>query len=296
MVPDSIAPDSTAPDDGFELLVDGLAFPEGPRWRAGVLWFSDMHDGEVRFVGEDGGIGTAAAVPGSPSGLGWDPDGRLLAVSMADRRLVRLESDGALTTVADLSGTWPFPLNDMLVDQAGTAYVTTFGSDLYAGEHPAPSPILRVDRAGTVSVFAENLLGPNGMALRPDPPRLVVAESYGGRVLEYPVTDTGASCRVLADLGRGCPDGVCLDAAGGLWVALVRAGEVVRLDPDGAVTQRLPTPGRTPVACALGGPDGRTLYVCSCERINRSGLMSPAEMREARIGRIECRRVEVGAP
>ena len=84
-------------------LLDGLVFPEGPRWRDGRLWFSDMHAQEVVAVTPGGEREVVARVPGNPSGLGWLPDGRLLIVSMEDRRLLRQEADGSLVEHADLS-------------------------------------------------------------------------------------------------------------------------------------------------------------------------------------------------
>ena len=79
-----------------EILVDGLHFPEGPRWRDGWLWFSDMHAPAVKRVSTDGVLEELFPVPGRPSGLGWLPDGRLLVVSMTDRRVLRREADGQL--------------------------------------------------------------------------------------------------------------------------------------------------------------------------------------------------------
>lgn len=283
-----MGPDATR---STELLIDDLAFPEGPRWRAGRLWFSDMHDGVVKTVTPSGESEVIVRVPGSPSGLGWDPAGRLLVVSMEDRRIVRLDVNGNLSTVADLSKHSPFRLNDMLVDAQGRAFVGTFGSDIYAGQRMGPSAVLAVAPDGTVSVVADDLLCPNGMALRADSATLVVAETFGGRLIEF---DLGSGRRrVVAELGRSCPDGICLDGEGAVWVALVRDQEVVRIDQLGVVVDRIGTPGRTPVSCALGGPDGQTLFVCTCRVVPGRGLMRPDEARAARIGRIEHVRVEV---
>jgi sugar lactone lactonase YvrE len=74
-----------------ETLIDGLRFPEGPRWHDGRLWFSDMHSQQVLAVDLDGKVETIVEVPQDPSGLGWLPDGRLLVVSMRDRKLMRLD-------------------------------------------------------------------------------------------------------------------------------------------------------------------------------------------------------------
>ena len=71
------------------VLLDGLCFGEGPRWHEDRLWFSDMHDHRVIALNLEGQAETICEVPNQPSGLGWDPEGRLLVVSMLDRRLLR---------------------------------------------------------------------------------------------------------------------------------------------------------------------------------------------------------------
>ncbi|MGZ8764694.1 MAG: SMP-30/gluconolactonase/LRE family protein, partial [Acidimicrobiia bacterium] len=109
-----------------DVLLDGLAFPEGPRWHDGRLWFSDQHTGRVIAVSGDGVAETVVEVPNGPSGLGWLPDGKPLVVSMRDRRLLRFDGS-SLTEVADLSGLVPFHCNDMVVDDRGRAYVGNFG-------------------------------------------------------------------------------------------------------------------------------------------------------------------------
>jgi len=59
----------------FETLLEGLTFPEGPRWREGRLWFSDFYTHRVIAVDPEGRAETMAEVPQQPSGLGWTPDG-----------------------------------------------------------------------------------------------------------------------------------------------------------------------------------------------------------------------------
>src|SRR5438132_661586 len=116
-----------------EVVVEDLAFGEGPRWRDGRLWFSDMHDHAVKtYTPRSGTLETIVAVPGAPSGLGWDADGRLLIVSMDDRRLLRF-AGGELTEVADVSSYTTHPINDMVVSEQGIAYIGSFGFDLHAG-------------------------------------------------------------------------------------------------------------------------------------------------------------------
>jgi len=161
-------------------LLDGLVFPEGPRWRDGKLWFSDMHAYRVMTVDLDGNVDTIVEVPGQPSGLGWLPDGRLLVVSMTDRRLLRLDS-GALTEVADLSTLASFHCNDMVVDARGNAYVGNFGFDAIARHSFRPAAIVIVTPQGQARVAADALAFPNGTVITPDGRTLIVGETLAGR-------------------------------------------------------------------------------------------------------------------
>ena len=96
-------------------VVSGQHFLEAPRWRDDRIWFSDFYGHQVQSAREDGSdLRLEATVTGQPAGLGWLPDGRLLVVSMRDRKLLRREADGTLVTHADLSSpppvtptTWP---------------------------------------------------------------------------------------------------------------------------------------------------------------------------------------------
>lgn len=249
-----------------ELLpwVKGLAFPESPRWHEGALWFSDFYTRRVMRVDEERIAQPVCEVPGQPSGLGWLPDGRLLVVSMKDRKLLRLDPQG-LVTVADLSVHAPAPCNDMLVDAKGRAYVGNFGFDLHARAPFAPTVLLMVTPAGAVSVAAQDMHFPNGTVLTPDGRTLVVAESYGQRLTAFDVAADGSlsNRRVWAQFGgRTGPDGICMDAEGAIWIASPVSREVLRVREGGEVVDRFVTEDQA-VACALGGEDGRTLFVCT---------------------------------
>ncbi len=97
-------------------VLGGLAFPEGPRWREGELVFSDMHADEVVAMTPDGRRRTVFKHDQPVSGLGWLPDGRMLVVSMNDRKLMRIEADGSAVLHADLGSIATGNCNDMVVD------------------------------------------------------------------------------------------------------------------------------------------------------------------------------------
>ena len=268
-------------------LLDDLCFPEGPRWHDGRLWFSDFYRHEVVAVDLEGKRETIVTVPQQPSGLGWTTDGRLLIVSMLDRRLLRLDPSG-LAEVADLSDFAPAPCNDMVVDDEGRAYVGNFGFDRRAGDEPCTTCIVRVDPDGSMVVAADDLAFPNGTILTPDGSTLVVGESGGQRLTAFDRSADGnlSNRRLFAGLSPSVPDGICLDEEGAIWSADPRNNEVIRVKEGGEVVERFSTGEQGAFACMLGGEDRRTLFVCT------SSTSGP-ETLELRTGRIETVRVSV---
>ncbi|MBN1176473.1 MAG: SMP-30/gluconolactonase/LRE family protein [Dehalococcoidales bacterium] len=262
-----------------EVLLEGLTFAEGPRWHDGKLWFSDFYSGRVMTVDMSGKAETVVEVPGVPSGLGWLPDGRLLVVSMMERRLLRLDP-GGLTEVADLGKLTPYNCNDMVVDKQGRAYIGHFGYDFFNKEPLAPASIIMVTPDGGMSVVADDMYFPNGSVITPDGRTLIVAETMGSRLTAFDIESGGslAGRRVWAKLGETIPpglseeeadklaaenvfpDGICLDAENAVWVADASGKQVIRVREGGEVTDRVELSG-TAVACMLGGPDRRTLFI-----------------------------------
>lgn len=269
------------------VLLDGLRFPEGPRWHEDRLWFSDMHASCVVALGMDGQSETIVEVEAQPSGLGWLPDGRLLVVSMQDRRLLRLDPEG-LTEVADLSPLASFYCNDMLVDSRGRAYVGNFGFDLHAEESPTGANLILVHPDGRTEVAAPDLRFPNGTVMTQDGKTLIVAETFGACLTAFDVAEDGSlhDRRLWAKLDGDVPDGICLDADGAIWVASpVGIGGVSRILEGGEITDRIAVE-HDAFACMLGGPDRKTLFICTAPDSN------PAKTGDCR-GRIEIIDVDV---
>jgi len=271
----------------LQVLVDGLTFPEAPRWRDGKLWFSDFYSFRVLAVDLAGHVSTVAHVPQRPSGLGWLPDGRLLVVSMLDRSLLRLD-EGKLSKIADLSALATGPCNDMVVDAHGRAYVGNFGYDRHAGQEPRTTCIARIDPDGAVVRAAEDLLFPNGTVITPDGKTLVVGETFAHRLTAFDIAADGtlSNRRVFAQLDGVSPDGICLDVEGAIWVADPWGKRVVRVFDGGRVERTIATGERGAYACMLGGEDRRTLFICT-------NTGSGPAMADKRDGRIEFLRVDV---
>ena len=255
------------------VLVDGLAFGEGPRWHDGNLFLSDMHSHRVLSIDPGDGATTVVATYDSPlSGIGWLPDGRLLVVAM-DGAVLRLDPSG-LVEHADVTALAPHGINDMIVHPEGWAWVGQFGYDRHAGATPAPSPLIRVDPDGTASVAARDMMVANGMAITPDGHTLIVAESAGRKLTTFSIGSDGtlADRAVFADLPHA-PDGMCLDAEGAVWAACVTASRYARVLAGGEIVDTVEfEPPRRTVACVLGGTDRRTLYMLTADTLGEADL------------------------
>ena len=245
-----------------ETLVDGLCFGEGPRWHLGRLYFSDMHGNTVYAVDTSGNLEAIVKLDDDePSGLGWLPDGRMLIVSMRNRKLLVLDS-GVLAEFADLSGIATYHCNDMVTDLKGRSYVGNFGYDLHNNAEFQKAALILVHPDGTTELAAEGLSFPNGTVITPDGKTLIVGESFGARLTAFDISPDGSltNRREWAKMDGAVPDGICLDDAGGIWVASPVSNEALRVIEGGEVTDRVKTENQA-YACMLGGLDGKTLFI-----------------------------------
>jgi sugar lactone lactonase YvrE len=207
-------------------------------------------------------------------------------VSMMDRKVLRV--DGSVH--ADLSA-WSGPqANDMVVDAAGRAYVSTIDFMAFA-DMPATN-LVRVDPDGTVGLAAEGLAFPNGSVITPDGSTLIVAESWASRLTAFDIRPDGGlgGRRVWAALGEGsAPDGIALDAEGAVWVADAGGKRALRVREGGEVLAEVGAGDLDVIACALGGEDGRTLFLCTTPDFR----LPPDEAARTRPSRVLAVRVDV---
>ncbi|MGY4479345.1 SMP-30/gluconolactonase/LRE family protein [Bradyrhizobium sp. USDA 3364] len=247
-------------------ILNGGRYFEGPRWHRGRLWFVDCMARTLLSISASGELLEHAVVTDdTPYGLGVLPDGHIVVLTMFRKRLLRF-SDGALSLYADLSSVAIGTIDDMIVDGQGRAYVGDLGFNLPPPEgRGAVGRIILVMPDGGARVVAEGLRFPNGIAVSSDHRRLVVAEMDGAGLAGYDIApDGGLSLR-----GRfghvNDPDGICLDRDGAAWVASFTEDAFVRIDRTGVERERITLHGRRALACALGGPERRTLFCLSAE-------------------------------
>jgi sugar lactone lactonase YvrE len=279
------------------VIHEGLGFGESPRWHDGRLWFSDFYRHGVFSVRADGSDETKElGVETQPSGLGWLPDGSLLVVSMTDRRVLRRDAAGAVTTHADISAHCGFWANEMLVSASGVAYVGNFGFDLdekirsggaeaLASGSPTTNVVV-VGPDGQIRQVVPDMAFPNGTAITDDGRTLIIAETLAFRLSAFDVASDGtlSNRRVFAQLEFVPADGICLDDEGQVWVAHPLATEALRVREGGEVTARAHTSQRT-FACALGGEDRQTLFIMTSPTSDRFSLAgtTPARIESVRV-------------
>lgn len=269
-----------------DVLIDGLVFPEGPRWHENKLWFSDMSTRQVQTVDLDSHVEQIAYVPGQPSGLGWLPDGRLLIVSMVERKLLRLDPEG-LVEAADLSNLASCHCNDMVVDSQGRAYIGNFGFEFGLGAPFKEAEIILVTPEGDARVVATEMAFPNGSVITPDGKTFIVGETFRSRLTAFDIEPDGSltNRHVWAELENAVPDGICLDAEGAIWVASPRSAEALRVKQGGEVTDRVSVKTQA-YACMLGGPDRKILFVLTASNVPQGPDEKPS-------GKIEIVQVDI---
>jgi len=272
-----------------EIVAQGFVFPECPRWRDGVLWFADCHDGKVIRLAPSGEVLESFDLPGKPAGIGFLPDGDMLIVSIGELCIYRRDAGGKLHRHADLSGVHRHHSNDMVVDGAGNAYVGEIGFHMDS-EQPRPTAIALARPDGSVEESGRPILTPNGSVITPDGKTFIVAESLGRRLTAYDIGPDGrlSNQRLLAQLDEmDIPDGICLDAEGCIWSTAPFTSSILRVSPTGGVVERIGFDDTRPYACMLGGDDLCDLYICCAPDHD------PATTMPARAGQVRRLRVPV---
>ena len=243
-----------------EVLLTGLGIPESPRWHEGRLWFCNWIERQVVAVSLDSETEVMARRDPDSHPMGysidWLPDGRLLVTG---DKLRRQEPDGSMAVHAEQSA------NEIVVDGRGNIYLNGADFNFVEGAPPKPGYIKLITPDGELRQVAGDIQFPNGMVITPDDRTLIISESFAGRLTAFGIGAGGelSSRRVFAE-GLG-PDGICLDAEGAVWTS-AGMGSVVRVAEGGQILQRVGLrEDRAPFALMLGGPDRRTLFICTAE-------------------------------
>jgi sugar lactone lactonase YvrE len=284
-------------------VVSGFSWTECPRWHAGQLYFSDLYNHRVIALGPEGRAetyvdladwGTTGDDEVVVVGTGFLPDGSLLINSMFQRRVYVFDGK-KVSPYADLGNLAQSPINDMVVDREGRAYVTQLGWDLFKGEEQALSPLLVIEPDGRARIADELGLmsGANGLGITADGKSLVIAEAFANQILSSEIQPGGklSNRQILAKV-ETLPDGMCLDSEGAIWAAHPSGPGVVRVTDAGesVAVVAVPTEGAGSfVACALGGEGRKTLFICAGFEV-----MDRDKSRREGLGSIWSSQVDVG--
>ena len=263
------------------MVSDELVFPEGLRWQRGQLWCSDIFARRVLKIAPDGRVEVVAEFDDWPSGLGFLPDGTPIVVLMRERRIVRLEGPRQVLH-ADLRPLIPegAVANDMVVDDAGRAYI--------GGGHGS---IVTVDAAGRARLAAAGVPSANGLAITEDGRELLYAATSEQAIVSASIAPGGelSNLREAVAVAPHAPDGICLDAQGRIWLGGLETRTFACVSPDGGIHETVWVGPRLAVACVLGGPDRRTLFMATAEAelatlVETEGADSRGAILMARVG------------
>ncbi|PLC53714.1 gluconolactonase [Pollutimonas nitritireducens] len=283
-------------DPRFEKLVLPLAVIEklasGCRWAEGPVWFGDgryllwsdvPNDRIMRWDEISGQVHSYRESSNFANGNTRDRQGRLISCEHLGRRVTRTEYDGKLTVLADsVDGKRLNSPNDVVVKSDGSIWFTDppFGIvGYYQGEkapQELPACVYRIDPDSCqVTMVADSVDGPNGLAFSPDEKKLYVIESRARprNVLVFDVTPDGRRLRnprVLFNAGDGTPDGFRVDVAGNLWCGWGMGSadlDGVRVfSAEGDLLGKIALPERCANLC-FGGKHRNRLFMASCTSI-----------------------------
>jgi gluconolactonase len=286
---DSALHDLVAPDVSAERVAGGLAFTEGPIWRANALLFSDIPNNRIvrwRRLPEGPELTTFAT--GHSNGLTLDAQGRLLAAEHGGRRVTRIADDGSRIVLAErFEGKRLNSPNDVIVKSDGTIYFTdppyavqiaTPGVARPEGWWKAPISgkelnvhgVYRLTSGGTLELLIDDFALPNGLAFSPDESVLYIADSAYKHIRAFDVRSDGTlgNSRIILDMSSndpGVPDGMKLDVHGNIFCT--GPGGIWICRADGTLLGRVVLP-ELPANVAWG-EDGSVLFATARTSVYR---------------------------
>jgi D-xylonolactonase len=251
----------------FETLASGYGLLEAPRVdERNRLYFSDVPNGGVYRRNPDASIDTVIPRRRGVGGMMFNQGGGLVCTG---RGLILFDENTGKSRnlFVEWEGKPLMGLNDLTTNDQGSVYTGSLGFDPLSADKPIPGSLFRVDPPGKATRLWDGIQVTNGLGLSPDRKLLYHCDSPTGGVWAYDVTAGGGvkDRRIFAKLPEGWPDGMAVDVEGGLWVAAVRAGEVVRFGSDGVLRERIKMPATMVTSLVFGGPDMTDLYVVTAD-------------------------------
>lgn len=248
----------------IETLAYGYGLIEGPRVDgAGNLYFSDVTKGGVYRRRPSGEIDTVVPRRRGVGGIALHADGGIV---ISGKNICHVK-DGVTRTLFARDDAPGF--NDLFTDTQGRVYTGTMKSDPFEIEgERVPGECWRIDAEGKGTLLYGGVMLTNGIGFSPDGTRIYHCDTAQGCVLVHALGAAGRATALPSIPVEGGPDGLAVDAQGGIWVALYQGGAVRRFLPDGRPEREIEVPARAVTSLCFGGGDLRDLYIVTAD--NRS--------------------------
>ncbi|CAN5426599.1 SMP-30/gluconolactonase/LRE family protein [soil metagenome] len=242
-------------------VTDSLTYHgEGAVWSPawGGLRFVDMLAGDVLTLDPATGRVTRAG-SGSPVAALVRPRRDGGAVIATERGFTLESADGSLTALADVWGDAGIRMNEGGCTPDGALLVGTMAYD----HTPGAATVYRLAPDHTVTTVLTGSTISNGIAFSPDGTIMYYVDTLTRRIDRFDYSDGELTYRraYVEVEGDGYPDGLCVDAEGGVWVALFGGSAVRRYTADGVAALEIALPVAQVTSCTFGGDDLRTLYI-----------------------------------
>jgi gluconolactonase len=249
----------------LETLAFGYGLIEGPRVDpAGNLYWSDVPNGGVFRRAPDGQIDVVVPRRRSVGGIALHAEGGIV---ISGRDICHVK-DGQTRSLFGGEG---MVFNDLFCDDAGRVYTGTIRSDPFKSGPRVPGELWRIDAPGRAVQLYDDVQLSNGIGFSPDRRRLYHSDSTRRAVLvsDFAPDGTASNRRTFATTPVGVPDGLAVDDAGCVWVAIAEGGCALRFAPDGKLERKLELPARMVTSLCFGGADLRDLYVVTADNTEK---------------------------
>ena len=256
---------------------------EGPAIDSkGDLYFCSRgtYKGIVRWNAADGAQPyLAVATKAGPGSLWIDDSDNIFVTATGERRILKVTPDKKVSIIAR-SFERDAPLatgpNDLVVTKGGTVYFTDPKG--YYGEAPKGT-VYRIEASGKTTVFSDAITGPNGIILSTDEKTLYVAHNIAkstSKIERWPLEADGSAGPMteLAPVDNCVADGMAVDREGGIWLTCYSFGTAYRINPEGAITNKITTAQKALTNAKFGrGADTNNLYLTSSDMERVTGYI-----------------------
>lgn len=261
------------------------SFLEGPSFdREGRLYVTDIPYGRIFRITPDGEWTLVTEYDGWPNGLKIHRDGRIFITDYKRGLMLLDPANGRVTPFLETAASESFKgVNDLIFAPNGDLYFTDQGQ---TGLHDASGRVYKLTPEGRLTCLLDTIPSPNGIVIDREMTHVLVAVTRAQQIWRIPLNNSGMTTKVgvFAQLhgGLGGPDGLALDAEGGLLIAHTGFGSVWRLSRTAEPTLRIKScAGISTTNLAFGGAEGRDIFIIESQ--TGSILRAPLDIAGSRM-------------